>query len=99
MPLSRVGYQFFLTPNALYILMAEKRRELQTLLKALKEEAATSEQFSALAEVSKARDEAEKKKTPKVLAALKKAGKWTLDTAVKIGVPVAVEVIKQAMKP
>jgi len=69
--------------------------ELKRLIEALRKEAATPEQFQALAETAQAEQANKDKDKPKLLAHLKKGGQWVLDTAVKIGVPVATEVLKR----
>ena len=74
-------------------------RELEDLKKQLKEEAETPEQFQIVADVAAAETEAKAGNGPKVIEYLKKAGSWAFDTATKIGVNVAAEVIKKTLYP
>jgi hypothetical protein len=68
--------------------------ELQTLREAL---SSTPEAIDAMAPVQEAQDEAAKGNAVGVVAALKRAGKWALDVAERIAVPVATAAIKAAM--
>lgn len=75
--------------------MAELAGELESLKKALIQDAST-ESLSAAAAVSEAQESAEAKDGAKLSSALKKAGKWAFDVATKIGVTVAAAAIKKA---
>jgi len=70
--------------------------ELAKLRQAMKKEATEAEHDIAVGEVTKAEQAAKKKDAPKVAEYLKSAGKWALDIAAKIGVPLAIEALKQA---
>ena len=68
--------------------------ELSKLRLKLKEEASEPEHDSSIGAIASAESYAKKGDGPKVLEYLSKAGKWALDTATKIGVPVATEALK-----
>jgi hypothetical protein len=70
--------------------------ELQMLRDEMQKEAKAPEQFVELGSIATAEIEAKNGNGPKALAALAKAGKWTLDVAEKVGVGVAVAAIKTA---
>ncbi len=71
--------------------------ELDQLKQALKQQAESPEEFSAIAEVASAEEAAKNKEGNKVVKHLKSAGKFALDTAQKIGVSLAAEVIQKQM--
>ncbi len=56
-----------------------------------------AEQAEAIDKVAEAERAAGQGDGPTVLAHLKAAGKWTLGIAERVGVPVAVEVLKRAI--
>jgi hypothetical protein len=72
--------------------------ELETLRQALKKEATTEDQDKAVSDIGQAKKAIEAKETSKAVSLLKSAGTWALDVGTRIGVPVAVEAIKQAVK-
>ena len=76
--------------------LANLSRELVALRNELNKTATTAEHFSEIGAVATAEIEAQKGDGPSALSALKKAGKWTLDVAEKIGVGVATAAIKTA---
>ena len=71
--------------------------ELFELQSKLKDEAIEPEHYSSLAEIAHAEKYAKKGDGAKALEHLSKAGKWTLDIATKIGVPVAIEALKRGL--
>jgi len=71
--------------------------ELSRLQKAMMKEAIEAEHSIAIGEVAKAEKAAKAKDVSKVAEHLNSAGKWALDIASKIGVPVAVEVLKKSL--
>lgn len=72
--------------------------ELGRLRAAIKSESTeTPEQDEAIGAVAGAEKAATRGDAPAVLQYLKSAGEWTLGIAEKIGVPVAVEILKRAM--
>jgi hypothetical protein len=71
--------------------------QLETLRGALRKEASEPEHDEALGAVAAAQKAAKEENGPKVLEYLSTAGKWTLDIATKIGVPIAIEALKRAM--
>lgn len=68
--------------------------ELGKLQIALQADATTGEQMAHVAEITHAKEAAEKGDGPGVLGHLAKAGKWTLSVAEKIGVGLVVAMIK-----
>jgi hypothetical protein len=73
-------------------------RDLNTLLKALKDEATEPEHYDALKAVAIAEKEAKDGDQPSALRQLsKEAGKWALGVASTIAVPVAIEALKKAI--
>jgi hypothetical protein len=72
-------------------------QELDRLLAAMKSNAKTGEEYQSLASVVSAKESADKEDGPGVLAALKKAGQWALDTAKAVGVELAAKVISSSM--
>lgn len=71
--------------------------ELSKLRQVMMREASEVEHSIAVGEVAKAEQAAKEKDPSKVAEHLKLAGKWALDIASKIGVPVAVEVLKKSI--
>lgn len=71
--------------------------ELARLRQAMMREATEAEHSIAAGEVAKAEQSAKVKDPAKVAEHLRSAGKWALDIASKIGVPVAVEVLKKSI--
>lgn len=71
-------------------------QEFSILRQAMKQEATEVEHDEAIGEIAKAEKSAKNKDISGVMAHLKSVGKWTLDVATKIGVSIAVEVIKQS---
>lgn len=71
--------------------------ELATLRAKLKEEATAPEHDMAVGAVAAAEAEAKKGDESKALEYLSRAGQWTLDVAVKVGVPVAIAALTKAM--
>jgi hypothetical protein len=71
--------------------------ELSTLRQAMMKESTEVEHSIAVGDVAKAEQAAKSKNATKVVEYLKSAGKWTLDIASKIGVPIAIEALKRAM--
>ncbi len=66
----------------------------QEMMKASKDDV---EHIIAIGDVAKAEQAAKAKDSAKVAESLKSAGKWTLDIASKIAVPVAIEALKLAI--
>jgi hypothetical protein len=71
--------------------------ELSTLRQAMVKEAIELDHSIAVGDVAKAEQAAKSKDATKVAEYLKSAGKWTLDIASKIGVPLAIEALKRSM--
>jgi hypothetical protein len=71
--------------------------ELEILRQALKEAAKTAEDDTAIGEVAQAEVAAKKGEGSTVIEHLKKAGKWALGIAEKIGTTIAAEAIKHAL--
>jgi len=71
--------------------------ELVELQSKLIKEATEPEHYSSLAEIGHAENSAKKGDGAKALEHLSKAGKWTLDIAEKIGVPVAIDALKMVL--
>src|SRR5262245_30315370 len=72
--------------------------ELQLLRKALRREATERELDCAVVAVGDAEQAAQQGNGRAVLEHLKKAGKWAFDVATKIGVSIASDAIKTALK-
>lgn len=72
-------------------------KELATLRAELGRQAKEPEHFESAASIAKAEAAAEKGDGPTVFGHLKNAGKWALDVAKSIGVPVAIEALKKAV--
>jgi hypothetical protein len=73
--------------------LGQLARQLADLKNKLKDGAKTPEQFASLAAVAEGEQSARDGNERGVVEALKKAGKWALDVATKIGVPIAVKAI------
>lgn len=73
--------------------------ELETLRQAAKQEASEADHDIAVGEIASAEEAAKKGDMNSVKHHLAKAGSWAFDVATKIGVALAVEAIKQSMKP
>ena len=71
--------------------------ELRKLRSEMRENLSTPDQEIALGEVALAQVAAEEKNGKKVIEHLSKVGKWVLDTATRIGVRVAADVIMLSM--
>lgn len=71
--------------------------ELLKLRLKLRDEATETEHYSSMGEIASAESCAKKGDGPGALEYLSKAGKWALDIAEKIGVPVATEALKIAV--
>jgi uncharacterized protein YukE len=72
-------------------------KELATLRAELGKRATESEQFESAAAVAKAEGAAKNGNGPTAFEHLKTAGKWALEVASSIGVPVALEALKKAV--
>jgi hypothetical protein len=77
--------------------LSELAMELTELGLKLKEEATEPEHEFLIGAIASAERFAREKNGPKALEYLSKAGKWTLDIATQIGVPVATEALKKAL--
>jgi hypothetical protein len=71
--------------------------QLEKLRVAMRAQATTEDQDAAIGAVAEAAKAAREKQGSKVGEALKKAGKWALDIAVQVGVPLAVEALKKVL--
>lgn len=74
-------------------------QELGRLRVAARQEATEAEHDVAIGEIAAAESAAKQGDEKSVRAHLANAGKWAVDVATKIGVALAVEAIKQSMKP
>ncbi|RCV66029.1 GTPase SAR1 family protein [Methanophagales archaeon] len=72
-------------------------KELKELRSKLKEEATEPEHDKSIGAIAAAESSAKESNGPKALEYLSKAGKWTLDKATKISVPVATAALKAAL--
>jgi hypothetical protein len=72
-------------------------KDLSILRTELLKEAKEPEQYAAIGAVASAETEAKSGNGAKALEYLSKAGKWTLDTATKVGITVAAAVIKESL--
>lgn len=72
--------------------------ELSKLRQAMMKESTEVEHSIAVGEIAKAEQAAQSKDSSKIAEHLKSAGKWALDIASKIGVPIAVEALKRSME-
>lgn len=70
--------------------------ELSKLRQAMKAEATDAEHDIAVSDIAKAEQAAKTKDSSKLAEYLQSAGKWTLEIASKIGVPLAIEALKKA---
>lgn len=77
--------------------LLELAKELAELRLKLKGEATKPEHDVSIGAIASAENSAKEGNGPKVLESLSKAGKWALDIATKIGVPVATEALKAAI--
>ncbi len=77
--------------------LAKLELELSSLRAAMRAQASEPEHDLALGEVAAAEKEAKNGNGPRALEHLKKAGKWALDVATKIGVGVATSAIKAGL--
>lgn len=77
--------------------LAKLTEELTRLRQAMDAKAAEASDKLATGAVAAAEESARKKDGPKVIEYLKTAGKWALDVAKEIGVPVAEAAIKSAL--
>jgi hypothetical protein len=71
--------------------------DLGRLREAMLKESTSPEHFAAVGAVASAEVEARKKQGPAALEYLSKAGKWALDVATKIGVPIVIEALKKTV--
>lgn len=71
--------------------------ELSKLRLKLRDEATEAEHYSSMGAIASAESCAKKGDRPRALEYLSKAGKWALDIAEKISVPVATEALKVAV--
>jgi hypothetical protein len=71
--------------------------EISALRQVMKQKATTLEEDSAVGKIADAEKSIKENNLPKALEYLRSAGKWALDVASQIGVPVAIEFIKQAL--
>jgi hypothetical protein len=71
--------------------------ELPTLRHAMKERASEPEHDIAIGAIAQAEASAAEGDKTKAVSFLSKAGKWTLDVAQSIGVPVAAALLESAM--
>jgi hypothetical protein len=71
--------------------------QLATLRAAMKKKAVTAEEDSAVGVVANAETAARQNDGKTAMEHMSKVGKWTLDVATKIGVPIAVAAIKKSM--
>ncbi|MBE9511671.1 MAG: hypothetical protein IMY71_12405 [Bacteroidetes bacterium] len=77
--------------------LSELANELSKLRLKLKGEATKPEHDISIGAIASAENSAKEGNGPKALEYLSKAGKWALDIATKIGVPVATEALKAAV--
>lgn len=71
--------------------------DLARLREAMAKESTGAEEYAAVGNVASAEVAAKKENGPSTLEYLFKAGKWALDVAIKIGVPVAIEALKKTV--
>jgi hypothetical protein len=76
--------------------LAQLASELSILREKMLAEVRELSQVISVGDVAKAEQAAKDKDPSKVAEYLKSAGKWALDTAAKVGVPLAIAAIKQA---
>lgn len=72
-------------------------KELPALIKALKEKASEADDYIVIGAVAEAQKALEEKDSSRVMAHLKKAGKWAFDTASDIGASVAAAAISKTI--
>lgn len=72
--------------------------ELAKLREVMSQNAKTDDESIAVGAIAQAKKAAESENTTEVMHYLKLAGNWALDIATKIGVPIAIEALKQAMQ-
>ncbi len=77
--------------------LSELAEELAELRLKLKKDAIEPEHDISIGAIASAESSAKKGNGPETLEFLSKAGKWALDVATKIGVPVATEALKTAL--
>jgi hypothetical protein len=85
------------TGNMGNIDLAQLATELSQLRAAMKQSVENDDHDIAIGEVAQAEKAARENNASAVLVHLKSAGSWALKVATNIGVPVAVEVLKQAL--
>jgi uncharacterized protein YjbI with pentapeptide repeats len=78
--------------------LSQLAEELSKVRQAMKAEAQEAEHDMAVSDVAKAEQAAKAKDASKVVEYLQSAGKWALEIASKIGVPLAIEALKQATR-
>ena len=87
------------TPDALTSAQLEQLRvELARLRAQLRQEATEPEHDLAVADVARAEQAAKENKPDEARSALARAGKWVLDIATRIGVPLATEILKKSIE-
>lgn len=77
--------------------LAQLAEELSKLRQAMKVVATDAEHDIAVSDIARAEQAAKTKDSSKVAQYLQSAGKWTLEIASKIGVPLATEALKKAI--
>ncbi len=77
--------------------LPELAKELEQLRMALRKEATDREHDAAVVAVGDAAEAAKQGNGSEVLDHLKKAGKWALDVATKIGVSIASDALKKSL--
>ncbi len=97
-PNSQASNNQFIQNFGQQINLLELSKELGTIREKLKEEAKSTEEYIALAEVSKAEDAAKANNPSGVISSLKSGGSFLLDFAKKLGVSLAAHAIEEAMK-
>lgn len=85
----------FSQPSEASVDLDQLSKDLSRLLDSMKTNATDSTHYEALTHVAKAKEYADKKDANQALESLRSVGSWALDIATKIGVPLAVEVIKK----
>ncbi|HEY6803512.1 MAG TPA: hypothetical protein VI306_08035 [Pyrinomonadaceae bacterium] len=71
--------------------------ELGELREAMTLQASEAWHHAAIAKVTQAQEAAKNTDASKLMASLRAAGNWTLDVAIKIGVSIATDIIKQSV--
>ncbi len=77
--------------------LSKLAEELAELRLKLKKDATEPEHDISIGAIASAESSAKKGNGPETLELLSKAGKWALDVAIKIGIPVATEALKTAL--